>query len=75
MAKNPVKKSSKKKSRRTSAGEPRALRIEIEMKKPTIKDIELAIKKKLEAERTDLFRNCGTLLIVIEEEGGPPRGQ
>jgi hypothetical protein len=66
MAKDPKKKSPKKKPRRARR-EPRTLRIKI--KKRGIKDVELAIKKKLDAEPTDLFRNSDTLIIVLEDEG------
>jgi hypothetical protein len=72
MANDPKRKSPKKKPKRASEQEPCALRIEIPKKpraKLTSKDIELAIKKKLEASPTDLFRNCDTLLIMIQEEG------
>lgn len=67
MAKDSTKKSRKKKTRRAREQEPRALRIKIT--KRTIKDIELAIKKKLGAKSTDLFRNSDTVIIVLEEEG------
>jgi hypothetical protein len=67
MAKDPSKKSLKRKPRRAREQEPRALRIKI--KRRGIKDVELAIKKKLDAEPTDLFRNSDTLIIVLEDEG------
>jgi hypothetical protein len=66
MAEDHRKKSPKKKPRRAREQEPRALRIKIT--KRTIEDVDLAIKKKLEAEPTDLFRNSDTLIIVLEHE-------
>jgi len=62
MAKSP-----KRKPREASEGKSRVL--QIKLKKRGIKDVELAIKKKLNAEPTDLFRNSDTLIIVLEDEG------
>jgi hypothetical protein len=66
MAKHPTKRSPKKKPRQAREQEPRALRIKIT--KRTIEDVDLAIKEKLEAEPTDLFRNSDILIIVLEHE-------
>jgi hypothetical protein len=68
MAKRPKKKSSPLKRKRTTENEPRALRIKIT--KRATKDVERAIREKLESERTNLFRNSDTLIIILEEIGG-----
>lgn len=67
MARDPTKMSPKKKPKGARDGKSRVLRIKV--KKRGIKDVELAIKKKLDAEPTDLFRNSDTLIIVLEDEG------
>jgi hypothetical protein len=66
MAKDHTKMSPQKKPRRATEQEPRALRIKIS--KRSIEEVDLAIRKKLEAEPTDLFRNSDTLIIVLERE-------
>ncbi len=49
------------------------VKIRIEVAKgtvPTVEAVELAIKEKLAAFPTDLFRNNRTVIIHIQEEGG-----
>lgn len=56
----------KKKDRR-----PSFVWVEVEKNtKPTLKDIELAINKKLAVHPTDLFRDTQTVVIVTQHEGG-----
>ena len=39
-------------------------------KNATVEDVELAIKKKLATQPTDIFRNTDTIIIEILHEGG-----
>jgi hypothetical protein len=65
MAKDPKRKNPRR--------EPRTILIEVgKGKRPTNEDVELAIKEKLAAEPTDVFRNTETLIIVIQDEGPAP---
>jgi hypothetical protein len=70
MTTNPKKKAPKKKRRRARGGGLTALRIPISESKATSRDVELAIKKKLATEPTDLFRRNDTVIIVVEQFGG-----
>jgi hypothetical protein len=52
---------------------PLGILIEVGKKtKPTLADVELAIKEKLAAQATDLFRNTETVVIVLQDEGNHP---
>lgn len=70
MTTNPKKKAPKKKPRRAKGGGLRALRVPISESETTSRDVELAIKKKLATQPTDLFRRNDTVVIVVEQFGG-----
>jgi hypothetical protein len=48
---------------------PQKRQFKITVRNPTIKSVELAIQKKLAAQRTDVFRNFKEVRITIVEEG------
>lgn len=65
-----AKKKSRKKPAEKKRPAPRKIFIEVgKNKKPTVDDVELAIKKKLATQPTDFFKNTDTVIIVIEDEG------
>jgi hypothetical protein len=64
-------KKSKKKVPKKSDRRPTLVWVEVEKDtKPTLKDVELAINKKLAVYPTDLFRDSQTVVIVAQREGG-----
>jgi hypothetical protein len=68
-----MKKKSKAKAPKKRSRPPVKIRIEVgKGTKPTIEVVELAIKEKLAAYPTDLFRDNRTVIIQIQEEGGRP---
>jgi hypothetical protein len=65
------KKSKKTAPRKKGRRPPRTIRIRVGKRtKPTHEAVELAIKEKLVAQPTDLFRDTQTVVIVLEDEGG-----
>lgn len=66
-----MRKKSKKTVPEKKQRRPSFIWIEVEKStKPTLRDVELAINKKLAAHPTDLFRDTQTVVIVSQHEGG-----
>ena len=67
MPNNPKKGTPKKKTRRERAEGIKAIRVPLKRsRKTTLQQVELAIKKRLGSEPTDVLQDDDTLVIILE---------